>query len=407
MVVKASSDVDETWDLAPPPLPPRSRLYHLAPIGVGHPYVESLTSYLARLSAAHAVLPRALALGTIAPLLGIPTTATERGAFAGYFYNRAHALDGMEETSRRWVSALETLTERRDLRHLTLLPWAAVLTPWDLLRTTATWCPDCYEVWLDAGRTIYRPLLWSFRTVTVCPRHRRPLWDRCPHLDCRQQQLPVSFAARPGHCVACGRWLGAGAASAPADQIISDDTLTWQDWVVDALGALLSAPVAIARSAQHQRVTAALRACAAHVGGGETLARLLGVSPNRPSSWMTGDGTPSLAVLLRLCHYFGTTPLHLFTDDSVALVPSLVPPPTVEHRHYRIGAFDLGRARELLAAALREPEHPPPSVRALARRLNCDDRLLRYHQPEACRTLSARFLEYRRRRSGASAAQRH
>lgn len=38
-----------------PPIPPRSRLYHLEPRGVGTSEVESLTSYLTRLAKAHCV----------------------------------------------------------------------------------------------------------------------------------------------------------------------------------------------------------------------------------------------------------------------------------------------------------------------------------------------------------------
>ena len=34
----------ELWDLTRPAIPPRSRLYHLEPVGIGTPYVESLTS---------------------------------------------------------------------------------------------------------------------------------------------------------------------------------------------------------------------------------------------------------------------------------------------------------------------------------------------------------------------------
>ncbi len=32
---------NELWDLEPPSFLPRSRLFHLLPIGVGTPYVES------------------------------------------------------------------------------------------------------------------------------------------------------------------------------------------------------------------------------------------------------------------------------------------------------------------------------------------------------------------------------
>src|SRR5215472_3167550 len=52
----------ESWDLAIPPVPARSRLYCLAPMGIGTPEVESLTGYIARLAEAHSV--------TVADLVG-------------------------------------------------------------------------------------------------------------------------------------------------------------------------------------------------------------------------------------------------------------------------------------------------------------------------------------------------
>jgi hypothetical protein len=39
-------------------MPIHSRLYHLEPIGIGTPFVESLTSYVVRLAEAHSVSPR-------------------------------------------------------------------------------------------------------------------------------------------------------------------------------------------------------------------------------------------------------------------------------------------------------------------------------------------------------------
>src|SRR5512133_3794891 len=45
----------EAWDLAVPSLTARSRLYSLAPIGIGTSFVESLSGYVERLAEAHAV----------------------------------------------------------------------------------------------------------------------------------------------------------------------------------------------------------------------------------------------------------------------------------------------------------------------------------------------------------------
>nr|MCM0593874.1 TniQ family protein [Gloeotrichia echinulata DEX184] len=52
-----------------PLTPKHSRLFHLEPIGVGTFYVESLTSYIARLAEAHSVLPGALLALEVKPLI--------------------------------------------------------------------------------------------------------------------------------------------------------------------------------------------------------------------------------------------------------------------------------------------------------------------------------------------------
>ena len=59
----------EAWDLTLPPIPERSVLFSLEPINVGTPWVESLTSYIARLASAHAVFPGVLMNKVVEPLV--------------------------------------------------------------------------------------------------------------------------------------------------------------------------------------------------------------------------------------------------------------------------------------------------------------------------------------------------
>ncbi|MEM9271562.1 MAG: hypothetical protein AAGA80_01180, partial [Cyanobacteria bacterium P01_F01_bin.143] len=63
-----SSDLEiyESCDLGRPQFPTRSRLYHLEPVGIGTPHVESLTSYISRLAEAHCLYPHSLVTKIIA-----------------------------------------------------------------------------------------------------------------------------------------------------------------------------------------------------------------------------------------------------------------------------------------------------------------------------------------------------
>jgi hypothetical protein len=65
----AHPDSEKLWSIEKPQLPKRSRLYHLPPVGVGTPFVESLTSYIARLAKSHSVLPGILLSKEIVPLV--------------------------------------------------------------------------------------------------------------------------------------------------------------------------------------------------------------------------------------------------------------------------------------------------------------------------------------------------
>jgi hypothetical protein len=55
-----SLSIYESWNIEMPSVSTRSRLYNLEPIGMGTGRAESLTSYMARLAAAHSLTPAVL-----------------------------------------------------------------------------------------------------------------------------------------------------------------------------------------------------------------------------------------------------------------------------------------------------------------------------------------------------------
>src|SRR5260370_4853733 len=62
----------DSWDCTPPILPPRSRLYAIEPIGIGTPFVQSLSGYVARLADAHAVSVGHLLVRELSALVSTP-----------------------------------------------------------------------------------------------------------------------------------------------------------------------------------------------------------------------------------------------------------------------------------------------------------------------------------------------
>lgn len=100
------------------------------------------------------------------------------------------------------------LTQFSGHRFLTMVSWTNVIAQRMMLRNTQSWCPACYIDWRKTGQLIYNPLIWSLKAVTICPRHRQPLRDTCPHENCQRLLPPITKGSRVGYCSYCNRWLG-------------------------------------------------------------------------------------------------------------------------------------------------------------------------------------------------------
>jgi hypothetical protein len=105
----------ESWDLRKVTIPSRSRLYQLNPVGIDTPYIENLTSYIARIAELHGVPPGILITREIAPL--VDKLYFQNGANRGFreIFNRSQALNGMGEMAADLVQVLQKLTLRNDL----------------------------------------------------------------------------------------------------------------------------------------------------------------------------------------------------------------------------------------------------------------------------------------------------
>ena len=194
------------WDMSIPEIPPRSRFYNLAPIGLRSSLVESLTSYICRLSYEHHVEVGTLIQRSIASVLDKHYIADSQSRGVSSFLRSASPINGNGSMASDWVRALEELTLRVDLSLLTLIVGANALSQRDLLQPVQHWCPVCYEIWRRQGAIIYEPLLWAINGITVCAEHCEPLERCCPH--CSSSLPWLTWRSRPGYCSSCGGWLG-------------------------------------------------------------------------------------------------------------------------------------------------------------------------------------------------------
>jgi len=394
-------DLCDTWDLTLPSPPTHSKLYALGPLGMGTPNVESLTSYMARLAEAHSVSLRTLVIQELLPLLKRDYLSNPLGnTLSSFWKEAARALNGTGALAQEWAQTLERLTLRTDLRFLTLLPWATVLTQQRLLRCTRAWCPDCFMEWQAAGQSIYEPLLWTVNAVSVCLRHQQTLLEQCPYPDC-QATLPVLASyLRPGYCSKCSRWLGI--ADDPSPIFWTTEQWRWQIWVAEAIGQLLAHNMDLMVTPHLKSIPDLIIAVREQVAHGSTqnLEKKLQLSRRTVNAWQLGRQTPQLESLLRLCYCCGISLYDVFASPFGTLhlgklkIRSLpdIPNPT-GNRRPRI-PMDLVSIRQSLENALAQEEQPPPSMRTVARRLNHSPKELREHFPELNRAISKRRKDY-------------
>jgi transcriptional regulator with XRE-family HTH domain len=345
-------------------LPPRSRLYPLKPIGIGTPFVESLSGYVSRLADAHGVsvgdlLGRELSTPASKPLL----------RFSQGFYSQGYSINGLGIRCRESVDALERATVQADLRFLTLLPLKGFLSPIPLFRHTRAWCPECYEHWRVSAHVVYEPLLWAIAPVTICLLHRRALEEICPH--CQRRIMPLAVYSRPGHCSRCQQWLGdskeirSWGRSNPPDRE-SDASL----WKAQVIGELFAATPRLSSPCLNKVFISNFRACVDTVAEGnqDAFAEAARVSRTAVGSRMRGEVLPEIDTLLRICYHL-QIPLTAFLGADPASATVLW---QRAKRSVQAGRkLPLSRTPEHVRCTLEGALHerPSPSVAEIARRL--------------------------------------
>jgi len=385
---------NEEWDVTIPPLPSRSRLYRLEPIGIGTPYVESLTGYIARLAAEHCVAPKYLAMKVILPAQGYSATTPKFYFRLNKLWRDAYTLNGFSSIVRHWVETLCTLTSCDDLHFLTMLTWREVIAADRLIRPCRVWCSSCYEEWRQAHRVIYEPLLWMLKGVDVCPRHLQPLAVQCP--GCLETLLPLSQWTRPGYCHLCACWLGSSSAmKLPMNHADDFEKRLWRAKVV---GDLIAATPDLAVPPQKEQIATMIGLCLDKYSRGDlgALARLVKLTKQAIWKYHRGGELPYFDTLLNMCSILSIPPLEFLTANSLPssggphfMIDDVEAMPKTKGR---LSADELQYVRQVLLSLLAEEADPSPTVAEVARRLGCNADTLRRNFPDLCRAITSKTV---------------
>ena len=350
-----------------------ARLRSMEPFGLGTPAVESQTSYLHRLA-----LRLSISHSSLLDLLAPPGEELFPESWTGAV---SHAINGAREAASRVSHGLIDATMRPALGQISLLPWAAVLPDWGLVRPALAWCPPCL------ADNPYERLAWSIALVTVCAEHEVALETKC-HACGRSQPFltGTSYVAR------C-RWCKADLALTPA-QPVADP---WHQFAATQVGSLLEAapdPVPT-----RELVAAGLRRALKGASmNGALLAEATRLSKGTVSQWLSGKNLPSLESGLRASAATGVglRELLLGAGGAPGIEAVNVPGSSWAGKQVR----DADRLRAGLDAAL--AASTPVSLDQVAKDLGAEPKALRTTAPD----LTAAIVKRRANSIAADAEER-
>lgn len=388
------------WDLATSQLPERSKLYAPAPIGMGTAMGESLTSYLARLAAAHCVYPGILLREMILPLSDLAETQGKRLEQHPMFRrdgSGSHLINVTGSRAQAALQALETLTMRPDLSGLSLATLAEVLPLRGLTRSRLAWCPLCYEEWQANEQIVYDPLLWKFREISLCVRHGVRLQTACPN--CVRPLPHLAWRSRPGYCAFCA-WPLFGEQIERQESINSEmPEFAWQQWVTEELGAVVAQMPSTQGGPKRECIQLAVNHAAKRLAGGNisAFARQLDLPRNTVENWCQSKRIPEMDMLLRLCYRLNLSLCEVLFQEAETLHPHLQDPvPEARFQSRKRTAIDKERIFHLLEQVESSAQDPPLSLQEVGQRLGYQPTTLYKINRAACHAIAEHYTAYRR-----------
>ncbi|NYS75202.1 TniQ family protein [Bacillus sp. BH32] len=283
-----------------------SSLYSIEPMGIGTPYVESLTSYIARLAYEHSVLPGTIIRKLIPNVLSIDYLKMKykKGGTSNY----VEKLCGINSISLDLVQALEKLTNRNDIIFMTLNPLKPLFNNRNVIDSYRKWCPCCLDDWRAKEQIIYEPLLWQIELVMYCPIHQCALQNKCPNCERKLKALNNWF--QNGICQYCSVWLGAS----------NGERVNWDERskiLIENYCELVAASYTHTNIPTKEKMVFILKVIKdALQYNNKEFAKLFNVYPETVSNWIKGSKFISINSLLDFSYNTNTSIYGIFIKED-------------------------------------------------------------------------------------------
>ncbi len=289
-------------------IPPRSRLFGLAPIGIGSSVSEGLISYLIRLAGEHCISPKLMISAELLPQM----RGVNAVRHAEFHTDYAKTLQSTGKFAQAFVKVTEQLTCRSDIALTTTLPWHVIVPSISsgLMTQHPKWCHRCLAADRVSGKAPYFRLVWGYKLYQVCLEHQASLVDECPW--CGKHQPFFPDHAVIDRCNYCYGWLGTQAVE---EAIINDEQRRWTSLAIEDM-------VSHGRQAQNELTGEMFRGkllslVNTYADGHKTrLSEMLGFTRSTMATWITKQRKPLFPQFLYLCHQLGMLPSQLLFDDT-------------------------------------------------------------------------------------------
>jgi hypothetical protein len=374
-------------------IPERSRLYRLPPVNFKHGLVESLTSYIARLAAAHCLPLWFLVTREIAPLFARKSIVNFDKGHCDLLGKFGGAVNGNTFTATQAARAVERLTAQTDLTQLTMLGAGDRLAQTPLLRPCQAWCPTCLKQWKDEKQTLYYPLMWNLVTINRCPIHNTLLVDRCSR--CNRTHHPLARRLRIGHCPHCESWLGP-----KSDAKAVKEPTAWELFAakstVDLIGGINTSALENGSSHFISNISEIIKN--SFGGSKNAFARYVGVHHVSVGDWLVAKQKPSLRAVLLVSYRFDISGFQLISSTLPNFQLSLFRPAgNGDDARLRPQLRRISRTKVkcILNAALESSEFPPRSLRTVCRQAGFCQTQAQGMFPDLSQKILDRYRTYR------------
>lgn len=365
----------------------RSSVYNIAPIGIGTPFVESLSGYLSRIASLHLIRSGDLIGKIITPMLNKRYLNNQVFRGGDGLYKSSNGINGIGILAQEITNILEELTFRTDIKSTTLLNWSDVLPTRGLLKKQRAWCSSCYMDDLSNKRMIYERLIWNFKLVNFCTKHNHYLSLRCPF--CNKANPTLTRKSRPGYCSICEKWLGfipnnLNLSSAHENYVFANmiEELVSQSNIYRTEKSSICVVYAI---------NYYINKC--FEGKSSRMAKELNIPLSTLNTWLSGESLPEIKSLIKICEFLGVYLSEFLIKKKVDCKVKVMKHSIIReserkerkrHNHQEIKEYLNFVINNKLSL----------SISKIAANLGCDRKLLSQRYPKECNKIKNNFNKH-------------